>query len=239
MRRTFYVLMLGVLIVVVTGCSILEKIRIRENTDELRPASSVILDEEEAAKIMNKHLIRLYFADKDSGKLCTELRYVDLNDENKNTEELATLIVNELIKGPGKGTELCSTIPEQVKLETPVIIENSTAVVDFSKEFIENHSGEGDSEKLTIFSVVNSLTELKEIKKVKFRIEGKEKNRFKGGFKFNASFPRNTSIISKKPPVKGEINGYTQENIKEEDEDENGSKETFDVFDYEGEEILE
>ncbi len=261
MRKTLCILVLCILVIILnTGCNILQKIGIRGDIDELRPVSSVIIDEDEAAKIIDKNPIRLYFANEDNTKLRAEIRYIKSTDAGKNTGSLANAIVKELIKGPGKGTGLKSTIPEGVKLKTPVIIEGRTAIVDFSKEFVEKHTGEKDAEKLTIYSVVNSLTELEGIEKVKFKIEGKSKAEFKGGFKFDAPFPRSTSIISKEPPVRGEIeNDLDTDAVKDEDiiienknnetddinvknrEDskanEEKSKETF--GDFEEEEILE
>jgi germination protein M len=261
MRKLFYILIFCILVMILnTGCSILQKIGIIGDNDELRPVSSVILGEDEAAKIIDKNPIRLYFANEDNTKLRAEIRYIKLTNVGKNTGNLATTIVKELIKGPGKGTGLKATIPEDAKLKTPVIIEGRTAIVDFSREFIENHTGEKDAEKLTIYSVVNSLTELEGIEKVKFKIEGKSKAEFKGGFKFDAPFPRSTSIISKEPPVRGEIesdmdtdadedkdaiiedknNETDSVNLKKREDsktNEEKSKETFDEYDEE--EILE
>lgn len=210
MRKYFCILLLCILVIILNaGCGILQKLGINEDTDELRPVSSVVISEDEAVKIMDKNPIYLYFANEDNTKLRPEIRYIKLADAGKNTEKLATVIVKELIKGPSKNTELKATIPEGTKLRKSVIIEGRVATVDFSKELIENHTGGKDAEKLTIYSVVNSLTGLEGIKKVKFKIDGKTKAEFKGGFKFDAPFPRSTSIISKEPPVRGEIKDVT------------------------------
>mgnify|MGYP001209211054 CR=1 FL=1 len=232
MRKTFCILTLCILVIILnTGCSILQKLGITGYVDELRPVSSVVISEDEAAKIMDKNPIRLYFANEDNTKLRTEIRYIKSTDAGKNTGSLATAIIKELIKGPGKGTGLKHTIPEGAKLKTPVIIEGRTATVDFSNELIENHMGGKDAEKLTIYSVVNSLTELEGIEKVKFKIEGKTKAKFKGGFKFDTPFPRSTSIISKEPPVRGEIEDSLDADTGEGEEAiiENKNKESGDI----------
>jgi len=72
-----------------------------------------------------------------------------------------------LIKGP-KVAGLKPTIPEGTKLRSAIKIEGDVAIVDFTKEFRDNHPGGKAEERMTIYSVVNSLTELKEINKVKF-----------------------------------------------------------------------
>ena len=94
------------------------------------------------------------------------------------------------------------TIPEGTKLRSPVSINGGIATVDLTREFIEKHPGGKDAEQMSIYSIVNSLTELKEIQKVKFTIDGKERKEFKGGFKFDEPFPRSQSLISKDPPVR-------------------------------------
>lgn len=253
-RKLFCILILCILaLIFTTGCSILQKFVFGDtDNDELRPASSLVMDEEEASKLKDKRPIRLYFANEDNTKLRAEIRYIDASDTGGNTESLATIVVKELIKGPGKGTGLKSTIPEGTKLLSNVIIKGNTATVNFSKEFVEKHSGEKDAEKLTIYSIVNSLTELREIQKVEFKIEGKSKTQFKGGFKFDAPFPRSTSIISKEPPVRGEIETDEESLIEDKNKEsdgedlrdkENGQKDedkTNETFgDADEEEILE
>ena len=121
--------------------------------------------------------VSLYFAE------CTdnESYLVEEIREIKISKELYKNVVEELIKGP-QSDQLYSTIPSNVKVNS-VKISDSTATVDFSKEIITNfqeipHSS--TTERLAIFSIVNTLTEFKEIKKVKITIEGKESGQIDG-----------------------------------------------------------
>jgi hypothetical protein len=193
-----------------SGCGILQKLGLGgSKNDELQPASSIVMNEEEAKKLTDKVPIHLYFANADNTKLKLEVRYIPLSEAKKSVNNLASIIVKELIKGPGQGSDLKPTIPSGVQLRSPVSINAGIATVDFSKEFIDNHPGGSTAEKLTIYSVVNSLTELKEIEKVKFTINGKTQKDFKGSFQFDAPFPRSTSIISKEAPA---VSSTTNEN---------------------------
>ena len=116
------------------------------------------------------------------------------------------------------------TVPAEAKLRSPVSIKNRVATVDFSKEFKTKHPGGKDAEKMTIYSIVNSLTELEEIEKVKFLIDGKEQQEYLGNFKFDALFPRSTQLISKD---KAETTIETEDNdLVLEENDINSSKET-------------
>ena len=105
-------------------------------------------------------------------------------------------IVNELIKGPQNSSELLATIPQNTQLLS-LSRNNETVLINFSKEFVENHPGGSSSETLTIFSIVNTLTEIKEVEKVEFLVEGKKLKEFKGHYEFDKPFTRNEEIINR------------------------------------------
>ncbi|MEN6316286.1 MAG: GerMN domain-containing protein [Clostridiaceae bacterium] len=199
MKRTLSFLMfISVMLVMLSGCSLLQSIGLQEESnDELRPVSSIVIGEDEASRLTDKTPIRLYFANKDNTKLKLEIRYIDSTEAKKSTSNLASAIVHELIKGPSDEKNFNRTIPTEAKLRTPVSISNKVATVDMSKEFKTKHPGGKDAEKMTIYSIVNSLTELEDIQKVKFTIDGKAQKEFMGNFQFNSLFPRSTQLISK------------------------------------------
>jgi hypothetical protein len=189
---------MSLVLALLTGCTIFQKLGLQKVTDdELRPVSSIIIGEAEASKLTDKTPIRLYFANEDNTKLKLEIRYIDASEAKKSISGMATAIVNELIKGPSDDAAFRRTVPTEAKLLSPVSIKNKVATVNFSKEFKSKHSGGKDAERMTIYSIVNSLTELEEIEKVKFLIDGKSQQEFMGNFKFDALFPRSTQLISK------------------------------------------
>lgn len=144
--------------------------------------------------------VSLYFAvstDTDA-YLTEEIREIPVS------KELYKNVVEELIKGP-QSDQLYRTIPSNVKVNS-VKISEGTATVDFSKEIITNfqeipHSS--TTEVLAIFSIVNTLTEFEEIKKVKITIEGKDSGQvdglyiedFWGHVGIYEEFTRNEDII--------------------------------------------
>ncbi len=199
MKRIILIIMLFVfLLVMLSGCGALQKLGLQESSDEeLRPVSSIIIGEAEASKLTDKTPIRLYFANKDNTKLKLEIRYVDDPDAKKNLSNLASTVINELIKGPTDNATFLRTVPAEAKLRSPVSISGKVATVDMSKEFKTKHPGGKDAEKMTIYSIVNSLTELEGIEKVKFTIDGKAQKEYMGNFKFDAVFPRSVQLISK------------------------------------------
>ncbi len=164
--------------------------------DELTPISSLTIDEEEAAVLNEKVPVVLYFGNEQQNKLVKEIRYVDIKEAKKGAETLASAMVKELLKGP-KADSLTSLIAEGTTLRSPVTIEDRVAKVDFTKEFVDNHPGGKELAELTVYSIVNSLTEMKEIERVKITINGKETKNFKDSVTLNNDFPRNDAVVNK------------------------------------------
>ena len=143
--------------------------------------------EEQEAKTVE---VVLYFSDENSEKLIAEKRIVNYETYKQNASKV---VVEELIKGP-LDSKLYSVVPEGTKL-LAVEVNDRKAVVDLSKEFIDNHNGGSSGEIMTIYGIVNSLTELKDIDSVEFKIEGESREEFKGHLVFNEAFVRNEEII--------------------------------------------
>ena len=101
----------------------------------------------------NKQVVHLYFADAAKPFLIDEQRVMD----HPGTPTLfGRQIVTELINGPAAGGKL-ATIPRETRLRAFFLLDDGTAVVDFSSPLRDNHPGGCRREQLTLFSVVNSL----------------------------------------------------------------------------------
>ena len=218
MKRTISIVTIIMFIVVMlSGCSVLQKLGLQGSSDdELRPVSSIIIGEDEASQLTDKTPIRLYFANEDNTKLKMEIRYIETADAKKSASNLASVIVRELIKGPSEETAFKRTIPAEAKLRSPVSISGKVATVDMSKEFKTKHPGGKDAERMTIYSIVNSLTELEDIQKVKFTIAGKAQKEYMGNFQFDSLFPRSTPLISKEA-AEPATESSEDSNIKQDD----------------------
>lgn len=211
-----------------------------KNSLETQPVSSIAIGEEDAKNISDKYPVRVYFANEDNSKLKAQIRYVDLQEAKKGTEYLAALIIQELIKGPDRESGLRATIPKDVKLVSPVKVKDGIATVNLSKQLIDNHVGGKANEQMTIYSIVNSLTELKDISKVKFLVEGKARQTLKGSFQFDQLFPRSESLISKDGVVPSSSSSITEEGKESGNKNkpaEESSEETY--IDIEEDEMIE
>lgn len=110
--------------------------------------------------------VNLYFSDSQAMYLVAEKRKIP------QAPSLARQAVVELIKGP-ESSELYPTIPGGTQVNE-VYIFDDIAYIDLSKEIFENHPGGSSGELMTVYSMVNTLTEIPTIKGVQILVEGNE-----------------------------------------------------------------
>jgi germination protein M len=116
--------------------------------------------------------VNLYFSDAQVMYLEPEKRKIS------QTPSLARQVVIELIKGP-KNSELYPTIPQGTQVNE-VYIADDIVYVDLSEEIFTNHPGGSSGELMTVYSIVNTLTEIPPIKGVQILVGGNEKDSLVG-----------------------------------------------------------
>lgn len=131
-------------------------------------------EEEISTEQMRQTIVSLYYKNKDTNELIPEGRIIDskvlLNEPYKKLIEL-------LIEGP-KNNQLENTIPTGTRVNSAEL-KDGIVYLDLSNEFVDNHSGGEKEESNTIYSIVNTLTELTEVNGVKILINGEENKSFK------------------------------------------------------------
>ncbi len=108
-------------------------------------------------------------------------------------QQVETYIVEQLIKGP-TDPDLFRTIPAETKVRD-VKTDDSICYVDLSADFINKFEGGSTPERLAVYSIVNSLTELPGVKKVQILIEGNKVSTIAGHMDLSSPFERNAEII--------------------------------------------
>lgn len=121
---------------------------------------------------VTKSDVVLYFANGMGEGLSAERRTV----EYPASSAIEKTIVEELIKGPINDGNI-SIIPTDTKVLS-VETKNGVCFVNLSKEFVDKYQGGTAGEVLTIYSIVNSLTELDTVSSVQLLIEGEKKDTF-------------------------------------------------------------
>lgn len=140
-----------------------------------KPEVNEILPEEEISdEQMRQTIVTLYYQNKETKALMPEGRSIDAKE--LLTDPYTTLM-NLLIETP-KNEKLQTAIPTGTRV-LKAELKGDMIWLDLSKEFIDNHSGGQEAENTTIYAIVNTLTELKEVNSVKILINGKENQSFK------------------------------------------------------------
>lgn len=131
--------------------------------------------------------VTLYFSDDMGEKLVPLRRRAQLLDNS-----MEKTVITELIKGPD-GDGYYGTLPAGTKLLS-VETKEKICFVNFSRELVDKFSGGSLEATMAIYSVVNSLTELDDVEKVQFLIDG-EKVEWFGEYAFSEPFERDMNVV--------------------------------------------
>lgn len=142
----------------------------------------IVIDATLSPEPVNYAKVKLYFTNADATGLEAEEREIQVNPN----EPVEKYVLEQLIAGPQK-EGLISTIPAETKIRDIKTVDG-ICYIDLSSEFVTKHSGGSTGEILTIYSIVNTLTELNNIKKVQFLVEGEKLEEYKGHLDFSKPF---------------------------------------------------
>lgn len=141
------------------------------NSDKevINDTNEIIPEEEISDTQLRNTIVLLYFINKDTGEIETESKLIDVKQLlNNPCSELIKMWLNG--SNNDKYINYCS---KNVKINN-VEVNDGIAVIDFSKEFVEEYSGKDEDVPKMINCLVNVLTELTEIEYVKILIDGNE-----------------------------------------------------------------
>lgn len=171
-----------IIILILVGVGIWYFFFYNQNTQS--EENQIIPEEEISEDQMRQTIVSLYFYNNDTKSLASEGRLIDVKELLENPYKR---LMELLIEGP-QNTNLSKTIPDGTKVNKAEI-KGDILYLDLSKEFIENHAGGEEAESATIYSIVNSMTNLTEVNAVKILIDGEENKSFKDNkIKFDDPF---------------------------------------------------
>ena len=108
----------------------------------------------------------VYYTDRDMRYLIAQDHSVNLATE----DDLIRCLVETLMKPPA-GSTLISAIPEDTKL-LDYSVSDGLCTLNLSGEFERNGWRQSYAQRLTLLSVVNTLTQLESVEQVEFQVEG-------------------------------------------------------------------
>ena len=132
--------------------------------------------------------ITLYFANTANTALVAETRQIP------QEVGIARATINQLINGP-KNKELNPTIPNDATLDD-INIKDGVCIVDFSSELKDHHPGGLVNEQLTIYSIVNTLSQFSTVNSVRILVDGKEITSLAGHIDTTAALAPNFDIVN-------------------------------------------
>ena len=163
-NRKKIIAVITLILIILLVIFIWNNITIENNVDEYQDYTP---EEEISEEQMRQTKVILFFSNSETGEIESEVKIVDIN---LLINEPYKPIMNWLINGP-QSSNLKRLIPEGTAMHD-IKVEKSCAIINLSKEFL-NYETEENKLKI-INSIVNTLTNLKEINSVKFLINGEE-----------------------------------------------------------------
>ena len=144
-------------------------------------------DKKEAAKELD---IKVYYPDDQGLKLVAVKRTIKTDAAGKYAAAMKSLLTGTKQKGQ------TTIIPKQAKVKS-VKVKGDTAYVDFNQDLVKHFTGGSTGEEMLVGSVVNTLTEFPEIKKVKFLVDGKDIDTISGHMDLGDPLERLPGMIRK------------------------------------------
>ena len=177
--------------------------------NNLQPSEVEIQPEEEITdEQMRQTIITLYYKNKETKELMPEGRMID---SKELLSDPYTTLIELLIEAP-KSENLQSVIPEGTRV-IKAELKSDILYLDLSKEFIDNHEGGEEAENLTIYSIVNTVTELNEVNSVKILINGREDQSFNDNkINFRNAFVRIDNKDTEESKKNNTVNSVIQNN---------------------------
>jgi spore germination protein GerM len=124
----------------------------------------------QAAPVLQRRQVHLYFADSTGQYLSAEQRVVE---QPVDVASAARQLVEALIQGPLHAG--ARTLPQDSSLHNLFVTSDGIAYVDFKPDALDHHPGGVETELLTIYSIVDTLVlNLEPVRQVKFLIGGQE-----------------------------------------------------------------
>ncbi|HBP64996.1 MAG TPA: spore gernimation protein [Desulfosporosinus sp.] len=134
--------------------------------------------------------LTLYFPNADASGLIATERTVAV----KNKEVIKAMFKE--LETPPSGLE--KPLPKGTTLLSATVSADGVATLDLSSEFQKNFGGGSAGEQMTMYSIVDTLTTLPNVKSVQFLLNGKKMDGMLESIESSKPLKRNESLIIKK-----------------------------------------
>ena len=155
-------------------------------------AAAAAAKEEAAGEVERKINVKLFFQAADRPGLAIEERSVTFStDLSRQLRD----VVEELVRGSKMG--LGPTLAPQTKVLDVFVTARGVAYVDLSKDVVTGHPGGSEAERMTVYSVVNSLgTSFPAVKRVQILIEDRPAQTLAGHVDLTRPLPPDLTVLA-------------------------------------------
>lgn len=143
-----------------------------------------------ANEVVQDRLVVLYYPDASGNGLVKVERHIKV----LSGDSLEDRLIQELSELP-PGLDVVCPIPEGSVVKS-ISVNDGICYLDFNEAFKSNHYGGSTGELMTVYSIVNTLTEQADISRVQFLIDGEKSVDFKGHLDFSQLFEYNIALIN-------------------------------------------
>jgi spore germination protein GerM len=197
--RVLLLAMVLSMLLLLSGCGLVDKLVSMKQELKEEPQISVeeptkefpkwVVEEPKSAGT-GEYKLTLYFSDPLGQHLVNEERVIP------KVEGIGRSAINELIKGPHLASNLMPTIPDNtILLDINVKQAEKLAIVDFSRALVDNHMGGSSAEALTVYSIVNTLTQFPTVDRVQILVNGQYVETIAGHLDVSKPLTRNDLLI--------------------------------------------
>ena len=186
--RTFMVALMVMLMLLMAGCSGENGSNKAQESHNTSVASSSNKEAQAPEKKAESAMsMTLYYPD-DSG-----MKLIAVKRDVKPSPDKYVAVMKSLMSGTDKkGT--VDIIPKTAKLRS-VKVKDGVAKVDFSRELVKDFNGGSTGEEMLVGSIVDTLTEFSEVKKVQILVEGKPVETIAGHMDTEKPISRMTGLL--------------------------------------------
>jgi len=131
----------------------------------------LFMPEKEASEQMDK--VNLYFVDRQMMRLVS----IDYYISEGTVQQEAESVLRELIRGRDRSDVVRRMLPSSPDAAS-VMVSGEVAYVDISMKYFDFYEKGRHQEELVVYQIVNSLSSVDGISRVKFLFDGKEKKSF-------------------------------------------------------------
>lgn len=170
-KKIILLFVILLIIILVVGFFSIKFVR---NKKESEMKNEYVPEEEISDEQLRETIVSLYFPDKETNMLKPEARLVNVKELMKSPYN----VLIELLISGSKNEKLQGIIPENTKLLNSSL-EGECLTLDFSEELLNYDKENAKTKDNLINSIVNTVTELNEVNKVKILINGQTNEEFK------------------------------------------------------------